>query len=79
MTKSPSKKYNPEMYDNNLPTVPMPETPDLDGDRLNFYLLITLYIIQGFPIGLATAIPMILQSRKMVNYEDQVSLFEKKY
>jgi len=49
------------------------EEPNLDGDRLNFYLLILLYIIQGFPIGLSIAFPIILQSKKKVSYEDQVS------
>jgi len=52
---------------------PIPEKPNLDGDRLNFYLLIILYIIQGLPIGLSGALPIILQSKKIVTYEDQVS------
>jgi len=50
------------------------EKPNLNGDRLNFYLLIVLYVIQGIPVGLSSALPIILQSRKMVTYEDQVSL-----
>lgn len=50
------------------------EKPNLNGDRLNFYLLIILYIIQGIPVGLSGALPIILQSKKMVTYEDQVSL-----
>lgn len=52
---------------------PTAEKPNLDGDWLNFYLLIILYIIQGFPVGLSGALPIILQSKKMVTYEDQVS------
>lgn len=52
-----------------------PEKPNLDGDRMNFYLLIVLYIIQGFLLGFSGALPMILQSRKIVTYEDQVSLY----
>lgn len=51
------------------------EKPNLDGDRVNFYLLIVLYIIQGFLLGFSNALPMILQSRKIVTYEDQVSLY----
>lgn len=51
------------------------EKPNLNGDRLNFYLLIILYVIQGIPIGLSGALPIILQSKKMVTYEDQVSLY----
>jgi len=49
------------------------EKPNLDGDWLNIFLLILLYIIQGFPIGVSTALPLILQSKEMVTYEDQVS------
>lgn len=47
------------------------EPPSLGKDRLNFCLLILLYIIQGFPIGLCIAFPLILQNRKST-YEDQV-------
>lgn len=70
------KKNN---YDPEICTIVSPqdpnksEKPNLDGDRLNFYLLTLLYIIQGFPIGLSSAIPIILQSNKTVTYEDQVS------
>lgn len=49
------------------------EKANLDGDRLNFYLLILLYIIQGFPVGLCSAFPIILQSKNSITYEDQVS------
>lgn len=52
---------------------PTSEKPNLDGDWFNFYLLIILYIIQGIPVGLSGALPIILQSKKMVTYEDQVS------
>ncbi|VVC28207.1 Major facilitator superfamily domain,Acetyl-coenzyme A transporter 1 [Cinara cedri] len=47
------------------------EKPNLKGDRLNFCLLTLLYVLQGFPIGLSSSIPMILQSKKMATYEDQ--------
>jgi len=50
------------------------EKPSLDGDWLNFCLLVMLYVIQGFPVGLSNALPIILQSQKTVSYEDQVSL-----
>lgn len=49
------------------------EKPNLKGDRLNFYLLIVLYVIQGFSLGLYTSISIILQSKKSVTFEDQVS------
>lgn len=50
------------------------EKPNLnDGDWLNFYLLIMLYTIQGFPIGLSFALSTILQEKKMITYSEQVS------
>lgn len=49
------------------------EKPNLSGDWLNFCTLILLYVIQGFPIGLVIGFSVILQSRKMVTYGDQVS------
>lgn len=49
------------------------EEPNLSGDWINFFLLMVLYIILGFPKGLAIGFSIILQSRKLVNYEDQVS------
>lgn len=50
--------------------------PDLKGDWLNFFLLILLYAMQGMPIGLAAAVPILLQSNKNVSYRDQVNLFD---
>jgi len=47
------------------------DVSNLKGDWLNFYLLLLLYILQGFPIGLSGTLPIILQSRKMVTYEEQ--------
>uniref|UniRef100_A0A2S2QP89 Acetyl-coenzyme A transporter 1 n=1 Tax=Sipha flava TaxID=143950 RepID=A0A2S2QP89_9HEMI len=41
------------------------------GDRMNFILLLLLYTMQGFPIGLTSAIPILLQSMKDVSYQDQ--------
>lgn len=49
------------------------DNSNLDGDRSNFCLLLTLYMVQGFPIGLSNALPIILQSKKSVTYGDQVS------
>jgi len=51
----------------------MPSIPNLKGDWLNFNLLLLLYVLQGFPIGLSGTLPIILQSRKMVTYEEQVT------
>lgn len=57
-----------------VPNKLMSDVPNLNGDWLNFYLLILLYIIQGFPLGLSGAFPIILQSKKLVTYEEQVSI-----
>lgn len=36
---------------------------DIRGDRRNIAILFFLYLLQGVPIGLASAIPMLLQNR----------------
>lgn len=43
----------------------------LDGDGMNVLLLFFLYTLQGIPLGLSFAIPMILQN-KGVSYKQQV-------
>ncbi|XP_015365764.1 PREDICTED: acetyl-coenzyme A transporter 1-like [Diuraphis noxia] len=65
------KDESVEVYE--VPLKSKSEKPNLDGDRLNLILLIILYTIQGFPIGVSTALPLILQSKKMVTYDDQAS------
>lgn len=47
--------------------------PNLKGDWLNFFLLLLLYTMQGFPLGLTSAIPIILQSQNDISYQDQVN------
>lgn len=47
--------------------------PDLKGDRSNVFLLLLLYTLQGVPYGVSTALPIILQSKKVVSYEEQVN------
>lgn len=39
------------------------EPSNLDGDRMNIAVLFFLYLLQGIPIGLTAAIPMLLQNR----------------
>lgn len=36
---------------------------DIRGDRGNIAILFFLYLLQGVPLGLAAAIPMLLQNR----------------
>ena len=49
------------------------ENPKIKGDWCNILLLIYMYVLQCIPRGLAQAVPLILQKRK-VTYTDQVSL-----
>lgn len=72
MNKSYKNEYDPEEVMVKKSTVT--NTPNLKGDWLNFFLLLLLYILQGFPIGLSGTLSIILQSRKMVTYEEQVIL-----
>lgn len=44
---------------------------DLRGDRTNIAILLFLYLLQGIPIGLTAAIPMLLQNRG-ASYKQQV-------
>lgn len=48
------------------------EASDLRGDWGNISILFFLYLLQGIPIGLAAAIPMLLQNRG-ASYKQQVS------
>lgn len=49
---------------------------NIKGDEWNIALLFFLYTLQGIPLGLSAAIPMILQNRG-VSYKQQVSyIFE---
>lgn len=47
--------------------------PNLKGDWPNFFLLLLLYTIQGLPLGISAALPLIFQSKKAVTYKDQVN------
>lgn len=46
--------------------------PNLKGDWSNFFLLLLLYTMQGFPLGLTSSIPILLQSQNDISYQDQV-------
>lgn len=71
MKISKKNENDPEIYPVSYNFV---ETkPNLKGDWLNFYLLLLLYIMQGLPFGVSTALPILLQSRKVVSYQDQVN------
>lgn len=51
----------------------MRTSPGLKGDQANIALLFFLYTLQGIPLGLSAAIPMILQNRN-VTYSQQVCI-----
>lgn len=42
----------------------------LRGDEVNFAVLLSLYVLQGIPLGLAAAVPLILTARH-VSYKEQ--------
>jgi len=44
------------------------------GDRLNIAILLFLYTLQGVPLGLSAAIPIIMQ-KKHITYKEQVESF----
>ena len=46
--------------------------PNVTRDRRNIALLVFLYVLQGIPLGLVGAMPMLLQTRK-VAYKDQAT------
>jgi hypothetical protein len=52
------------------PTLSDGPEPSLRGEWWNMWLLLTLYFLQGIPIGLASSIPLLLLSRG-ASYADQ--------
>lgn len=53
---------------------------NIKGDEKNILLLFFLYTLQGIPLGLSAAIPMILQNRgasykQQVKHQDFVSVY----
>ena len=47
------------------------EKPDIKGDRLNFILLMSLYLLQAVVLGMTDICSFVLQKRK-ASYQDQV-------
>lgn len=46
--------------------------PNAKQDKFNIFVLFVLYTLEGVPLGLASAIPIILQN-KHTSFEDQVN------
>lgn len=49
--------------------------PDLKGDWTNVFILLLLYIMQGLPLGISSAIPLLMQNKPGVTYGDQVNKY----
>lgn len=71
MLSKPKHEYKPEI--NKLTDESVLIKPNLKGDWLNFFMLLLLYTMQGLPLGLSSAIPILLQSKKEISYQDQVN------
>lgn len=72
MTKSPKNKED-EPERSAFLNDSIISKPNLKGDWVNFYLLLVLYLMQGFPLGFGRAVPILLQSKKTATYKEQVS------
>lgn len=51
------------------------ETSDLRNDYGNIAILFFLYLLQGIPLGIGQAIPMLLQNRG-ASYKEQAGKFK---
>lgn len=71
LTKRKRSAENEELLENgdaaNLHT-----KSNIKGDELNIAVLLFLYTLQGIPLGLAGAVPMLLQNRG-ITYTQQVN------
>lgn len=72
--RSRSKMRSDAEHDAESPPLPVEDSTDDkdEGDGWNIAILLFLYLLQGIPLGLSAAIPLILTNRK-VDYKDQVS------
>jgi len=43
------------------------------GDKRNIFVLLVLYTLQGVPLGLSLAIPIIIQNMHRSSFKEQVS------
>lgn len=53
-------------------TKQMKEKPNIEGDRINLFLLVLMYTFQGVVSGFSHSFPIIFQQNKRVSYADQV-------
>ena len=52
----------------------MPERTPIKSDLPSILLLLFLYILQGLPLGIIAAIPLLLQERRELSYSEQAIL-----
>lgn len=50
-----------------------PIEPNTKGDKCNIFVLFVLYTLQGVPVGLSYAVPIILQNKHKTSFSDQVN------
>ncbi|CAH1724858.1 unnamed protein product [Aphis gossypii] len=72
MTKTTNNEYKIKKS-SDIPNDSSWQKPNLKGDWCNIFLLVLLYTIQGIPCGFSAGLPIILQSKYMVTYDDQGS------
>lgn len=68
LTKRKRSHEKEELLENGDPVF---NQSNIKGDELNIAVLLFLYTLQGIPLGLAGAVPMLLQNRG-ITYTQQV-------
>jgi len=51
----------------------IPVRANSKGDKRNIFVLLVLYTLQGVPLGLSLAIPIIIQNMRQSSFKEQVS------
>lgn len=51
----------------------IPVRANSKGDKGNIFVLLLLYTLQGVPLGLSLAIPIIIQNMRQSSFNEQVS------
>lgn len=73
LTKRKRSIENEQLLENG-DTAPISGQSNIKGDEINIAVLLFLYTLQGIPLGLAGAVPMLLQN-KGITYTQQVKYF----
>lgn len=73
LTKRKRSIENEQLLENG-DTAPISGQSNIKGDEINIAVLLFLYTLQGIPLGLAGAVPMLLQN-KGITYTQQVKYY----